>query len=530
MAKSQSKKISKTKILVIACFFLYFIFGLLFVFMGQIHTDEQIYFYTTFALMNGQTLYKDFFYQHGPVMPYAYSIPQMIFGQSLIVGRLTSLFFGILMLFMVYKISNKLEGRFAALISAALLSFSLFSIYNFTAMMTYTLSIFLALCSFYILLTNMKEPVKIFLSIFLMMLAFETRIVILPGLFLLLIYIFVRNYKNIKNILAAVSSIILNFLIIILPFLLIAKKQLIFDTLIWASNQNKFFEEFGMLVTNKVFGINFGVFYLDFVLNNARDFFVSMIVIFTAIVFIVIKLKSREMKIKELVLKNQVLALIFGTFILVEAAYIYAVYFLPHYTNFIYPLMSIFSGVVISRFLSKSKDAKMANVLKMVLLIAILIMPLIQERPAINFSQNTNYETSDIYQLNLVSQKIRHYTDEDDKIFTFTPIYAASAGRMVMPGMERFYYSFFPTWSTEKAKEYNVANAEMLLDYLSSKKAGAVVLTDWYFGNEKARGRAVVDKYRPSFQEAIEKNYYLAEKIENINFEGAVYIYLPKKA
>lgn len=530
MAKLSGKKISKAKILILICFFLYFMFGLFFAFMGKVHTDEEIYFYSTFALINGQELYRDFFYQHGPVMPYVYSIPQLIFGQSLIVGRLTSLFFGILMLFMVYKISNKLGGKFAALVSVALLSFSLFSIYYFTAMMTYTLSIFLALCSFYILLTDIKEPVKIFLSVFLMMLAVETRIVIMPGLFLILIYVLARNFRNIKNILAAASSLILNFLIVILPFLLIAKKQLIFDTLIWTSNQNKFFEEFGMLVRNRVFGINFGVFYLDFVLNNAKDFFIALIVIFTAIVFIVIKLKNKEIKIKELIRKNQILALIFGTFVLVEAAYIYAVYFLPHYTNFIYPLMSIFCGVVISRFLSKPKDANMAGVLKVVLLIAILIMPLVQERPAINFSQNTNYKTSDIYQLNLVSQKIKQYTGENDRIFTFTPIYAASAGRRVMPGMERFYYSFFPTWSTEKAKEYNVANADMLLDYLSSKKAGAVVLTDWYFGNEKARGRAVIDKYRPSFQESIEKNYYLAEKIEGINFEGDVYIYLVKKS
>lgn len=524
-----SKKASTAKILTIICFLLYFSLGLAFVFLGRIHTDEQIYLYSAFALTKGQILYEDFFYQHGPIMPYVYSIPQLIFGQSLITGRLTSLFFGILMLFMVYKISKKLGGEVSALISVALISFSLVSVYNFTAMMTYTLSIFLALSSIYLLLTKLKEPIKIFASVFLMALAVETRIVIFPGLILLLIYVLVKHLKNIKNLLAALVSLILNFLIVIFPFLLIAKKQLIFDTLIWAFSQNKFFEEFGILVKNRFFGINFGVFYLDFILDTTRDFFIPIVVALAAIIFFVVKVKNKEIRIKKFMQKNPILLLVFGTFVLVEAGYIYAVYLPPHYTNYIYPLMCIFSGVVISRFLSKIEDATILKTLKMLLFILILLSPLIQERPAINFSQNTTYRISDVYQAKLVSEKIKQYTAEEDKIFTFTPLYAAAADRMVMPGMERFYYSFFPTWSTEKAKEYNVANADMLLDYLSSKKAGAVVLTDWFFGNQTARARAIIDKYRPAMQEAIEKNYYLKEKIEGIRFEGDVYIYLPRQ-
>lgn len=523
-----SKKINKIDILIVICFLMYFVFGMAFVFLGKMHTDEEIYFYTTFALTHGQDLYKDFFYQHGPVMPYVYSLPQMILGHSLLIGRLTSLFFGMLMLFMVYKISNKLGGKLSALISVALLSFSLASIYNFTAMMTYTLSIFLALCSIYLLLTKLKEPVKIFASVFLMMLAVETRIVILPGLVLLLAYILIRYWRNIANMSAMALSLILNFLIVLLPFALIAKKQLIFDTLIWTSTQNKFFEEFGALVTNKVFGINFGVFYLDFVLDTTRDFFISIVTIIAAVIFIAVLVKRKEIRFKEFFKKNQIALLIFGTFALVELGYIYAVYLPPHYTNYVYPLMAVISGLVISRFFSKIKDEFVLTVLKIILVTAIILMPLIQERPAITFSQNTNYEISDMHQLKMVSDKIRQHTSSDDKIFTFTPIYAASAGREVMPGMERFYYSFFPTWSTSKAKEYNVANAEMLLDYLDSKKAGAVVLTDWFFGNETSRARAIVDPYRPAMQEAIEKNYYLKEKVEGVKFEGDVYIYLKK--
>ena len=90
-------------------------------------------------------------------------------------------------------------------------------------------------------------------------------------------------------------------------------------------------------------------------------------------------------------------------------------------------------------------------------------------------------------------------------------------------------YSFFPTWETEKCKKYNLLNISLLLDYLSRKEAGAVVLTEGRFFSGEWQGK-VLDKYRPEILQVLDDNYYLAEKLSYPNIgRGDVYIYLPRE-
>ena len=91
-------------------------------------------------------------------------------------------------------------------------------------------------------------------------------------------------------------------------------------------------------------------------------------------------------------------------------------------------------------------------------------------------------------------------------------------------------YTFFPTWETEKCKKYNLLNLTMLLDYLSSREAEAVVLTEGRFFSGRYMSR-VLDKYRPEILEVLDENYYLAEELSyppEIG-RGSVYIYLPRQ-
>jgi len=69
----------------------------------------------------------------------------------------------------------------------------------------------------------------------------------------------------------------------------------------------------------------------------------------------------------------------------------------------------------------------------------------------------------------------------------------------------------------------------MLLDYISSKEAGAVVLTEQRFFSGKYQGK-ILDKYRPEILQVLDDNYYLAETLYYPPNTGwrYVYIYLPR--
>ena len=134
--------------------------------------------------------------------------------------------------------------------------------------------------------------------------------------------------------------------------------------------------------------------------------------------------------------------------------------------------------------------------------------------------------------MNYVSQvadKIQSYTEKGDKILTFSPVLAFQANRELLPGITMELFNFFPTWDTDKCQKYNVINMSMLLDYISSKSAGAVVLTEQRFFSGLYMSK-VLDEYRAEILQVLDENYYLAEKLSypsNIGW-GDVYIYLPR--
>ncbi len=128
-----------------------------------------------------------------------------------------------------------------------------------------------------------------------------------------------------------------------------------------------------------------------------------------------------------------------------------------------------------------------------------------------------------------VSAKVAGYTHEGDSVLTFTPPLALQADRKLMPGMLMELYNFFPTWDTGKCQKYHLMNEIMLLDYLTSRIPGAVVLTENRFFSGKSAG-IILDSYRPEIMRILDGNYYLVEKIAYPpEFgRGNVYIYLPR--
>jgi hypothetical protein len=72
---------------------LFLLSGFVFLFYGKLNMDESWYLYASKLVYQGRLPYRDFAFTQMPLLPYVYGLAQFMFGQGLLVGRATSLFF-----------------------------------------------------------------------------------------------------------------------------------------------------------------------------------------------------------------------------------------------------------------------------------------------------------------------------------------------------------------------------------------------------------------------------------------------------
>ncbi|MFQ6071050.1 MAG: glycosyltransferase family 39 protein, partial [Candidatus Aminicenantales bacterium] len=214
-------------------FTLYLLLGLAFVFLGKFWADEGWYFGGSWLVANGHLPYQDFFMRHNPLFFYIYAVPQYFFGPNIVVGRLTSLLLMMLTFVLVWRLSKKLGGKTAALISSGLLITNLFVIYYFTTFSYRVLEACVMLLFFTILFGELRAPIKYPLTTFLLCLIVGIRypIDIVSGLLILyLVYIACRSWQNKRVILISLSVAVLSLAAIMLPFIMLAGDQFFFGT------------------------------------------------------------------------------------------------------------------------------------------------------------------------------------------------------------------------------------------------------------------------------------------------------------
>ncbi|MDQ2693075.1 MAG: hypothetical protein M3Y68_13640, partial [Chloroflexota bacterium] len=130
---------------------IFLIGGIFMLFSGKLNMDEAWYLYASKLVYRGEIPYRDFAFTQMPLLPYIYGIPQLMFGQSLLVGRATSLFFTTLSFFLALKVTHRYSGATGAGLTAIFLGTFFFGIYNLTIVKTYALVTFFFLLAFFVL-------------------------------------------------------------------------------------------------------------------------------------------------------------------------------------------------------------------------------------------------------------------------------------------------------------------------------------------------------------------------------------------
>ncbi len=514
-------------------FCLYLLLGLLFVFLGKIWMgDESWYFGGSWLVAKGMVPYKDFFIQHNPLFFYFYAIPQYFFGPDMIVGRLTSLVLLMLMFVFVWRLSMKLGGRTAALITSGLMVTNLYSIYNFTTVHYGTLETLLIVLFFTVLFEDIRASIKYPLTTFILALIVGVRypIELMSGLLVLyIIFLAYHNWNDKKIILSSISVAVITLAMIMLPFIIIAKDQFVFDTITYVFEAQKLYAEFGLMENPSIFSNLINYYWGS--LGAFRNFSDVAILIFSLFLYSMIRIFLYKSNIKDMMIRNRHLVFLLIFIIFNELFFLAARLSAISHRIFIFPIAAIIAGVGVSKVIACCKD-KNSNLLIYCFIIILLVSnpvsaPFIQDK---EIKPAYTWRNSDLYYYYEAADKVANHTSPGDKILTFTPIIALQANRELIDQNIMELFDYFPTWDTEKARKYKVMNTEMLFDYITSRKVEAVVLTDERFFRNTGMAQ-ILDKERPELLRVLDENYYLVEKIPYPpeSGRGNIYIYIQRQ-
>jgi 4-amino-4-deoxy-L-arabinose transferase-like glycosyltransferase len=508
----------------------YAVLGLLYVFLGGLWADEGWYFGGSWLVAGGNVPYRDFFIHHNPLFFYIYALPQYLFGPSIIVGRLTSLVLMLLGFVLVWRLARKLGGKTAAVIAGGLLVTNILLAYYYTTFSYRILEAFFMLVFFTILFGGLKDTLKYPLATLLLCLVVAIRypIDIVSGMLgLYLVYVIFRCWHQKRIILFSLAVAVVALGAILLPFIIIARDQYFFGTVTYAFRVSDFWAEFGLMGLPTIIDRTYHA--LLAFSEVIRTYYAVAAILLGLLIYVIYKIRPERPKFKELITGNRDLVFLIVFILLYEifcaAAYLSGV----GLRTLTFPAAAVLAGVGLSKVLADIKDKSAAWLLNGLVIALILLTPLAQygqggeSRPALKWAN------ADMKYILDVSAKVAGYTCEGDTVLTFTPPLALQADRNLAPGTVMELANFFPTWETEKAQKYHLLNLDMLLDYLASRKAGAVVLTENRFFSGKTQGK-ILDNYRPEIISVLEENYYLAETVPypaEVG-RGTVYIYLPR--
>jgi len=443
-----------TKILVIIIL-TYTVVGIYYVFFGQLNYDEGRFIYASNQVYEGKLPYIDFLFGQPPLLPYIYGIPQLLFGSSMYVGRFTSLFFGILTLVITAKVTERFGGKIAAVAALGTICFNPYIIYLLTYSKSYVLMAFFMVLSVYFLFnnSNLRSPTRSVLSVLFMSMAVGVRASALPALLFLISYIIYTERRNLRTVFANLGAAAAALGVMFIPFLVINKDVVLF-TLLPFEARTRF--------SGYAWGVNNAVFTFFNVLN--LYFIVSALMFVVGIILLLYRQRyPNHLK-----------------FLYILACIVFAFHFaaietIPEYQVVIVPLAAIIAGFGFSELYSNAKDIFIKYNLLLLTTTVILLILIAHGTQWVDMSGNK----LPIEEIDEMADHIRNNTPKDGKILAFSIYLAVEADRKLLPGFSDAYYTYWPDWSTEKAREYNVVNKDILQQYVISQNASAILLTDF---------------------------------------------------
>lgn len=178
--------------------------------------DENVYYYMSKSVANGQVPYRDFFYAHPPLQVLIFALIIKIFGINFAVFKSATLLSYLIASFFLYKSSiemfkNRLNEKFAgimAILAVALFLFSFEVMFKATFSLGIDFALMFLMIGFYLVLAE-----KYFASGLFFGLAGLTRFYALPPIFAILLFVFIKKFReqSMKDFIRMLAGFLLTF-------------------------------------------------------------------------------------------------------------------------------------------------------------------------------------------------------------------------------------------------------------------------------------------------------------------------------
>ena len=489
---------------------IFLIGGISMLFYGKLNGDEAWYLYAGKLVYEGQIPYRNFAFTQMPLLPYIYGIPQFLFGQGMLVGRATSLFFAILSFLLALKVAHRYSGTTGAGLTAIFLGTFFFGMYNLTIVKTYALVTFFFMLTFFLLSSNLSEAKKYSLAVTSMFLAGVTRLSAMPAAFLILIYVlWVASNHRTRLLALGVSSLLSFFTLLVLAMDPGAALWNLWTYhRLWWGDATLAEKIIAMLVVRPL-SMVFG--------EVAYTFYFLLIVLFSLLVLRDTALFAR---VKTYLLRrHEFLAISAAIFLFLLAHIQNGNWLFEYFVPGIFILILILSiGFVKIHTHLKSQPAAQTLIAGM-LGFSLVVFPVQQSARWLDFENGQSV----LARTRQISEYVASFTEPDASILVMEALWISiESGRDPLPGYSMAQFSYLPFEDQEEVREYKLVNFEILRNDIQRGEAKAVILTnvDWeIIGNEGAA----------TICEALHQNYVLARTIYQSERHGNVaYIYRPQ--
>ncbi len=499
---------------------LFIFMAILHILTGELNEDEGWYLYASKLVYEGRIPYVDFAYTQPPLLPYVYGLIQRIFGASLLLGRIVTSLFGLSALVLTMAVAKIISGERASLLAGAAIAVNPFSIYFMVITKTYSMAATLIALSLYLLFREGDKRIDHPLAGISLALAVGTRLTVAPVFGLFLVYLAIVNRQYILRTITASG---LTLTVLFLPFLLLDPRATYFN--IVGYHLARYVPQ---SLLERIFGKMRGFF--ELLINF--PFLIPFILLGIAL-YILPKIGHYQLTHEKPSKSYWGVLFIFTSFAATFLAHFVPGAALPEYHVLNLPLAAIFAGWLYDKWrTSLSWEYKKA--LLTILVIGLLLFSFLGARPMQwLLDPRTRYFNLSGGRLPLaeaskVSQIIRDNTSSEEEIFTTHAYLALEARRDLLDGLEMGIFSFYPDWSTKRARRFHVVNFDIIKEYIRSREGKALVITDRDFTHtgiydDPSSGT------REDLIQLIEDNYKLDFTMDNFGqfgqYEDNIYVY-----
>ena len=502
-----------SKLIILPVLF-YLLTTIIYLFAGDIHSDEAAYLYAAQNVYHGKLLYKDFFFLQPPIYPYIYGAVQLI-KPGFLTGRLTSIFWGMLSTILLYLIARKLGNPLAGFMTVCLISSNLFQLYFFVVTRLYALTCALLCLACYLLIQKKKPDIIAGVGAsFVLTLALWTRLTVLPAVCIGIVYLIIRG----KDFKTKIISVTIPCLVTLGIYFLITQNL---------DSEQLYFNLLGMNLSLHANNLSQNIMQKFHATTQLIQFYffpilLSLPLLFNCCIHMGKNFKNHSIASTLTSLlspKALVWTIALSIFVLHYTAKIYQV----SYQTIVMPIILCLICVEWSHiFLSQEKAQR--SLLSVLFFSGCILMIFSYGRTSIHLIEGKPAYMA----LKQQADWVRNHTSPDDVIFSAdSALIPLESGRDILTGMAGS--DLFGAWSTEKCRKYRVLNFEIMAEYIQNQSGKVLIYGDKSFTLSLPYLEPISDQIRTQLVNKILEYYTVEKSFPNLFIPGTYSHYCIKK-